>query len=60
MEEFRDMKNGKASRPSEVRAEFILSNGDIGFRVLMKLCQRILDGKGMPDDWATSDCDSYF
>jgi len=23
-------------------------------RVLMELCQRVLDGKGMPDEWKTS------
>ena len=32
----------------------IPANGDVGIRVLMELCQSILDGKGMPDDWATS------
>ena len=32
----------------------ILANGDVGIRVLIELCHRILDGKGMPEDWATS------
>ena len=32
----------------------ILASGDVGIRVLMEVCQRILDGKGMPEDWATS------
>ena len=32
----------------------ILGSGDVGIRVLMELCQRILDGKGIPADWATS------
>ena len=32
----------------------IVASGDIGIRVLMKLCQRILDGKGMPADLVAS------
>ena len=32
----------------------ILASGDVGIGVLMKHCQNILDGKGMPADWATS------
>ena len=32
----------------------ILGSGDVGIRVLMELCHRILDRKGMPEDWATS------
>ena len=31
----------------------ILASGDRS-KVYMELCQRILDGKGMPADWATS------
>ena len=31
-----------------------LASGDIGIRALMEHCQRILDGKGMPADWASS------
>ena len=37
-----------------VYAEMILASGDVGIRALMKPCHRILDGKGMPEDWATS------
>ena len=32
----------------------ILAGGDIGIRVLLELCNIILDGKGMLEDWATS------
>ena len=32
----------------------ILASGDVGIRVLMELCQKMLDGKRMPEDWATS------
>ena len=32
----------------------IQASGDVGIRVMMKPCQIILDGKGMPVDWATN------
>ena len=32
----------------------ILASGDFEIRVLMQLCQRILDEKGMIADWVTS------
>ena len=32
----------------------ILASGDVGIRVVMEFCHRILYGKGMPEDWATS------
>ena len=54
MEAFNYLKIGKAPGPSEVYAEIILASGDVGIKVLMEFCQRILDGKGMPADWATS------
>ena len=54
MEAFKHLKIGKAPGPTEVYAEMILASGDVGIRVLMELCHRILDGKKMPDDWATS------
>ena len=47
-------KIGKAPGPTEVYPEMTLAGGDVGIRVLMELCHRILDGKGMPEDWATS------
>ena len=51
---FKHLKIGKASEPTEVYAEMILVSGDVGFGALMELCHRTLDGKGMPEDWATS------
>ena len=44
----------KSPEPSAVYAEIILASGEVGIKVLMEHCQRILDGKGMPVDWATS------
>ena len=40
--------------PSEHFAEMILTSGDAGIRVLMELCQRILDENGAPADWVMS------
>ena len=48
------MKPGKAARPSEVCGEMISASGEVGVSVMMELCQRVLDGKGMPDEWQTS------
>ena len=44
------MKPGKAAGPSEVCAEMISASGEVGIGVMMELCQRELDGKGMPDE----------
>ena len=48
----REMKVGKAAGPSEVSGEMIAAIGEIGIGVMVELCQGVLDGKGMPDDWA--------
>ena len=45
MEVFKHLKIGKPPRPSVFYAKVILASGDVGIRVLMGLCQRILDGK---------------
>ena len=54
VEVIQKMKSGKATVPSEVSVEMIVANGKIGVKVMMKLCQRVLDGRGMPDEWKTS------
>ena len=33
--------------------EMINASGKVGIDVIMKLCQRVLDGKEMPEDWKT-------
>ena len=48
------MKLGKASGLSEVSMKIINANGKVGIDVIMKLCQSVLDRKGMPEDWKTS------
>ena len=45
---------GKTSGLSEVSMEMINTNGKIGIDAMIKLCQRVLDVKGMPEDWKTS------
>ena len=50
----REMKTGKAVGPSEVSTEMIAASGEVGIRVMIELCQRLLDGKGMPEEWKTS------
>ena len=44
MKAIKEMKIGKAAGPSE----------SIGIDVMVELCQRVLDGKGMPDEWVLS------
>ena len=48
------MKPRKAAGPSEVCAEMISVSGEVGVSVMVELCQRVLDGKGMSDEWQTS------
>ena len=48
------MKAGKAAGPSEVSVEMIAASGEIGIDVMVELCQSVLDGRGMPDEWALS------
>ena len=50
----KEMKVEKAGEPSEVSAEMIVTSGVIKIGVMVKLCQGVLDRRGMPDDWALS------
>ena len=54
MEEFKYVTIGKVPVPTEVYTEMILASGDVGITVLIELYHRILDRKGLPDDWSTS------
>ena len=56
VEAMQSMKSGKTTGTSEVSVEMIVASGEIGVKVMMELCQRVLDGRGMPDEWKTSDC----
>ena len=50
VEAMQSMKSGKATGPSEVSVEMIVASGEIGVKVMMELCQRAMDGRGMPDE----------
>ena len=54
VEAMQSMKSGKATGPSEVSVEMIRASGEVGIKVMMALCQRVLDGRGMPNEWKTS------
>ena len=45
METMQKMKSGKATEPSEVSMEMIVASGVIGVKVMIELCQRVLDGR---------------
>ena len=48
------MKPRNAAGPSEVCTEMILASGEVGVSVMLELSKRVLDGKGMQDEWQTS------
>ena len=48
------MRLGKAFGLSEVSMEIINASEKVGIDVTTKLCQRVLDGKEMPEDCKTS------
>ena len=45
---------GKASGLSEVSMEMINASGKVGLDVVIKLCRRVENGKGILEDWKTS------
>ena len=38
----------------------ISASGEVGISVMVELCQRVLDEKGMPDEWQTSVLEANF
>ena len=44
------MKLGKEVGPSEVNTEMTVASSEIGVEVMMILGQRVLNGKGIPDE----------
>ena len=48
------MKLRKASGLSKMSMKMINASGKVGIDVMMKLCQRVLDGKGKFKDWKIS------
>ena len=43
------MKSGNATGLIEVSVEMIVVSGEIGMKVMIELCQRVLDGRGISD-----------
>ena len=48
------MKIGKVPRPSEVSLEMIAASGGEVIQVMAEICQKVLDGFGIPAEWAQS------
>ena len=48
------MKTGKAAEPSEVSLELIAASGGVVTQVMAEICKEVLDGFGMPAEWALS------
>ena len=54
VEAMQRMKSGKATGQSEVSMEMMIGSGEITVKVMMELCHRVINGKGMPDASKTS------
>ena len=48
------MKSGKTDGLSAICAKMIFASGVAGTSVMMEFFQRVLDGKGMSDEWQTN------
>ena len=53
MKAMNKMKLGKAAGPSKVNMDMIISRGKFVI-IIKKLCQRILDGEDVSEEWKTS------
>ena len=49
-----EIKTGKNPGPSEVSLEMIVASGGLGIQVMAEICQKVLDGFGMPVEWPLS------
>ena len=47
-------ENRKSPGPSIVSLELIPASGGVGIQVMAEICQKVLDGFGMPVEWAVS------
>ena len=50
----KSMQPEKATGASKVCADMISTSGKVRISVTLELCQRVLDGKRMSDEWQTS------
>ena len=53
IEAMQKMESKKATEPFKVSVEMIVASGEIGVKVMMEPCQRVLDRRGMPNEWKT-------
>ena len=49
-----EIKTGIAPVVSEVSLELIAASGGVGVKVMDEICLKVLDGFGMPIEWALS------
>ena len=49
-----EMKTGKAPGPTETSLELIAASGGVGIQVMAEICLKVLDGFGMPAEFALS------
>ena len=49
-----EIKAGKAPGTSEVSLELIAASGGVGIQVMAEICQKFLDGFGIPIEWILS------
>ena len=49
VEAMQKMKSRKTTGPYEGSVEMIVASGENGVKVMMELCQRVLDGREIPD-----------
>ena len=49
-----EMRTGKAPEPSEISLELIAASRGVGIQLMAEMCQKVLDGLGMPAEWDLS------
>ena len=49
-----EMKTRKATGPTQLSLELIAISGGVGIQVMAEICQKVLDGFGIPAEWALS------
>ena len=48
------MKPGKVGKPSKACVEMISASGEVWIRVMIELCQHVLDSKRMLNEWQSN------
>ena len=49
-----ETKTGKAHGPSKISLELIAASRGVAIQVMVKICQKVQDGFGMPVEWSLS------